>query len=209
MKRFTQGQMISYLLRKTLLALIVTLPLLVNANHEESEPSDGTVRSFIKVKQKMDVSPVIFFDTASKPVKLKNYKGKIVLLNIWATWCGPCIKELPALDRLQAKLDPSKFAIVAISIDKQDVSETLSFYQKLNLKNLDFYHDSAKQLKKYFPLDVVPANFILDGNGQPVSFMRSFVNWDDPLAVNMFEHYIQQESNSVQLWKPPHETIGK
>jgi len=114
---------------------------------------------------------------------------------------------LPALDRLQAKLDQSKFAIVAISIDKQDVSVTLPFYQKLGLKNLDFYHDSAKQLKKYFPLDVVPANFILDHNAQPISFLRSFVNWDDPLAVKMFEHYIKQENSSVKMWKPPNETM--
>ncbi len=187
-----------------LLLVSAVISLHANAYHEKSEPSDGTVGSFIAVKNKMNVSAASFFDKNQQLLNLKKFEGKIILLNIWATWCGPCIRELPALDRLQAKLNHNDFVILTVSIDKKNAATTLDFYQKLGLKNIEFYHDSKKQMKKYFPLDVVPANFIIDRKGTAISFLRSFVNWDDPLAVVMFENYIKQKSDTLQLWKPTH-----
>jgi len=188
-----------------LVCLIAIFSFSINAYHEKSEPSDGTVRSFIKMPKNSKVPVATLLDMNSKPVDLSAFKGKVVLLNIWATWCSPCLRELPALDRLQAKFDQSDFVVLPVSIDKKGIKVTLPYHKKLGLKNLEFYHDVKNNLGQFFPLDVVPATFILDRNGKPISFMRSFIDWDSDLAVKMFEYYIEQTGNSVLMWEPPKE----
>jgi len=197
-------KMITHLPQKILIGcFIASFSFSINAYHEKSEPSDGTVRSFIKMPKKSKDPVITLLDMKSKPIDLSAFKGKIVVLNIWATWCSPCLRELPALDRLQAKFNKSDFIILPVSIDKRGAKVTLPYYKKLGLKNIEFYHDSKKRLRQFFPIDVVPATFILDRNGKPISFMRSFIDWDDELAVKMFEYYIGVEGDSVQMWDPP------
>lgn len=190
----------SGLCRALLAGLILSVTINAQATHEKNEPSDGTVKSFRAVSQNLPVPKITFFDQNIQPGNISTFKGKIVLLNIWATWCGPCIRELPALDRLQAKFGKDEFVILPISIDEQGIKVTQPFYEQLGLKHLDFYHDTTKQLGRFFPLDVVPANFMIDRQGKLISFLRSFVNWDDEMAEEMINHYLQQPAESPEVW---------
>ena len=176
-----------------------SMTLTISASHEKTEPSDGTVKSFKVIPSKAEVPKFTFFDQNMQPNNISTFKGKIVLLNIWATWCGPCLRELPALDRLQAKFDKSQFIILPISVDKEGVMITEPYYQKLGLKNLTFFHDQSRQMSTFFPLDVVPANFMIDRNGNLISFLRSFVDWDDQMAHDMIQHYVQQDDIGYPL----------
>ncbi len=183
-----------------LFLIAASLSLSIAANHEKTEPSDGTVRSFKVVSSRAAVPSFTFFDQSMQPSNIHTFKGKIVLLNICAAWCGPCLREMPALDRLQAKFDKSQFIILHISIDREGVSVTAPFYHRLGIQNLHFFHDPSLQLGTFFPLDVVPANFIIDRDGNLVSFLRSFVDWDDQLAYDMIEYYVQQEEEHPLAW---------
>src|SRR5262249_3331107 len=84
-----------------------------------------------------------FRDGAGKQVRLSDFRGRAVLLNLWATWCVPCRKEMPALDRLQAQTDPKEFAIVAINIDTGDLAKPRRFLSELGVKNLAIYEDPS------------------------------------------------------------------
>src|SRR5262245_42821080 len=89
------------------------------------------------------VPALAFTDGDGKPLSLDDLKGKLVLLNLWATWCGPCVEEMPSLDRLQAKLGGNDFAVVALATDKQGRSLVEPFLAKLGVKNLAMYLDTS------------------------------------------------------------------
>ena len=182
--------------------LLLSFSFSATAYHEANEPTDGTVRSFKPVSSPTEVPSIQFLDGNGQSTDFKAYRGKVVLLNLWATWCGPCIRELPALDRLQAKFADSDFVVLPISIDKEGIAITQPWYQRFKLQNLGLYNDPTKALGVFFPLDVVPANFIIDRHGKENSFLRSFVDWDEPLASEMIRHYINQHGATTTAWSP-------
>ncbi len=201
---FFQFSSTSLIVRCVLVWLITSFSMLASANQQKNEPTNGTVQSFKAMKKRFAVPPLKFFDKEIQPENFTTFHGKIVLLNIWATWCGPCLKELPALDRLQSQFDKSKFVILPISIDEENPVVISAYLKKLGLKNLDFYHDVEKQLKSFFPVDVVPANFIIDRNGKMISFLRGFVDWDQAQASEMIKYYVDQKDGVPKVWKPSH-----
>ncbi len=161
------------------------------ADHEKSEPSDGTVASFIDVSPASYLTPVNFFDRDGKAVNFADFKGKVLLVNLWATWCGPCLRELPALQRLSNKLAGTDFKLLAISIDKEKSNQEIySFYQQLNITSLGLYIDKEQNLGEILPTDVVPASFIINRQGEVVSYMRSFADWDAKEATDFMLSHI-------------------
>jgi len=161
------------------------------ADHEKSEPSDGTVASFIDVSPPSYLTPVNFFDHDGNAVNFSDFQGKVLLVNLWATWCGPCLRELPALQRLSNKLAGTDFKLLAISIDKEKSNqEIFSFYEKLNITSLGLYIDNEQNLGEVLPTDVVPASFIINRHGQVVSYMRSFADWDSKEATDFMLSHI-------------------
>ena len=104
---------------------------------------------------------------------------------MWATWCGPCIRELPALDSLAAKLKLADFELITISIDREGKSIAQPFFDKLKLTQLNLYSDPEHKLGKVFPLDVVPATFVLNRHGERMQYVRRLADWEDPQALAM------------------------
>jgi thiol-disulfide isomerase/thioredoxin len=155
------------------------------AGHSATEPSDGTVRSFQKVSPPRAVTDFAFYDSAGHVVRLSDFRGKVVLLNLWATWCPPCIRELPALDRLQGKLGGESFMVLPLSLDRVGRSTVESFFRRLEIRNLGLFVDPHHAAGTAFPIDVLPATFILDREGRMLSFLRSFADWDAPEAGAM------------------------
>jgi len=156
------------------------------ASHEASEPSDGTVNSFRWLKNPPTLPEISIEQWPGTRVSLSAYRGKIVLLNFWASWCPPCVRELPALDRLQQRLGGEQFAVVAISLDRSAEPARAMFVERLALEHLDFFIEPAEHLGKYFPVDVLPSNFIIDRDGRVIGMLRSFVDWDSPAADAFF-----------------------
>ncbi|OUS27997.1 hypothetical protein A9Q98_08625 [Thalassotalea sp. 42_200_T64] len=158
---------------------------LSHADHQKDNPSDGTVASFKQVKPARYLEPVNFYNNLGAQVNFNDYKGKVILVNVWATWCGPCLRELPELDRLKDKFKDTDFVLLPISIDDEGLELVSGFYQQLDIKHLDMFIDTDKQLGKIFPVDAVPATFILNRQGKVTSYLRSYANWDDDAAFNM------------------------
>ena len=160
------------------------------ASHEASEPSDGTVNSFRWLRTPAVLPEFSVEHWPGKRVSLDRYRGKIVLLNLWASWCPPCVRELPALDRLQQRLGGEDFVVLAISVDRSPEPARRMFVDRLALEHLDFLIEPPEKLAQYFPVDVLPSNFVLDREGHVIGLLRSYVEWDGPLADEFVKRLI-------------------
>jgi thiol-disulfide isomerase/thioredoxin len=116
------------------------------------------------------------------PRKLEDFKGKTVLLNLWATWCVPCRGEMAALDRLQAKAGSDKFEVVTVNIDTSKLDRPKAFLGEIGAKNLAFYADPKAdiffQLKQAGQALGLPTTFLIDGSGCQIGLMQGPANWD-------------------------------
>jgi len=121
-----------------------------------------------------------------KPMKLSDLRGKVVLLNLWATWCAPCRKEMPALDRLQAALGGKDFEVVALSVDTRNLDRRKPFLDSVGVKSLAFYADpkadSLQILKGAAKVVGLPTTLLVDRRGCDLGVMAGPAEWDSPDA---------------------------
>ena len=150
------------------------------ATRNDAEKFDGTVNSFRWLKRPIAVNHVQIRNVQVNQVGLSQFNGKIILLNMWATWCPPCIKELPALDRLQQRLGKDDFEIVAVSLDDDIKLAAKMFFDTLLIKSMALYIESAENLGRDFPVDVVPASFLIDRKARQLGRNRTSIPFACP-----------------------------
>jgi len=116
----------------------------------------------------------------AQPASLASYRDRVILLNVWATWCPPCRVEMPALERLQRKLGGPGFAVVAVSIDEGDSSEVMKFVQQLGL-SFDILHDKGGAIQRIYQTTGVPESFVIDRDGVIIKKVIGAAEWDGPV----------------------------
>ena len=176
-----------------MLSLVLILALVstqVDASHEASEPSDGTVNSFRWLREPVMLPEITVGKWTGERVSLSRYQGKIVLLNLWASWCPPCVRELPALDRLQQRLGGEDFVVVAISVDREPEPAQRMFVNRLGIEHLEFLIEPPEKMGEFFPIDVLPSNFVIDRDGRAIGVLRSYVDWSSPMADAFVERLL-------------------
>ncbi len=132
-------------------------------------------------------------------VRLADFKGRVVLLNFWATWCAPCILEMPSLDRLQATLGDPGLAVLAVSIDRGGAKVIRPFAERLELEHLGLYHDDKGALFRAFGVTGLPTTFLIDRRGQIVGAYPGAAEWDGPEARALIEHYLRQPAGAAAV----------
>ena len=132
---------------------------------------------------------VIFLDKNDKKINIKEFNGKLLLLNFWATWCEPCKKEMPSLDRLQVNENLTNLKIFAINISKESTKKVDSFFKDLNIKNFESYFDSPKTLAKIFSLRGVPTSILINKNGKEFARIIGSINFDDKVFIDWLKTY--------------------
>jgi thiol-disulfide isomerase/thioredoxin len=120
-----------------------------------------------------------FQDASGKVHTLADFRGRVVLLNIWATWCGPCRKEMPALDRLQAKLGGPGFQVLALSIDRSP-DRIQPFFDEIGIKNLSIYTDRSSAAMATLDVVGVPTTLLIDREGREIRRWVGPAEWDSP-----------------------------
>ena len=135
-----------------------------------------------------------FIDGAGQPRTLAEFRGKSVLLNLWATWCVPCRKEMPALDRVQASLGGPDFEVVALSIDRKGLPAVQAFYAELGLKELAIYVDELGRVASEAGALGLPTTLLVDAQGNEVGRAVGPREWDSPAAVAEIERRIGRAS---------------
>lgn len=128
-------------------------------------------------------------------MQLANLRGKVVLLNIWATWCPPCKQEMPSLDRLQAKLGGPGFEVVALSIDKDSkgLAEVKSFYSQVGIRNLRIFQDPTGTAGFTLGTVGVPTTLLIDRQGRELGRLTGTAEWDSQEALDFMRRTIAAE----------------
>jgi thiol-disulfide isomerase/thioredoxin len=122
--------------------------------------------------------PLHFVDGQGRPMTLGDFAGRVVLLNVWATWCGPCVRELPSLDRLQASLGGYKFQVVALSEDRGGAATVLPFFAQRQIQALAPYLDTPGTALGALKGQGLPTSILIDRAGREVGRMLGGTNWD-------------------------------
>ncbi len=139
--------------------------------------SYGTVR-LLQTKNRPRLPAITFYDKGGHKVTLNDFKGRVVLVNVWATWCLPCVSELPSLDRLQAMMPEKKFAVVAISTDTTAQKTVIAFLRAHKIGHLAFYWDKDRQVPLRWRYAGLPTSFLLDRKGNTVARFDGPYDWD-------------------------------
>ena len=164
-----------------LLLMKITLASSI-ANPIAQPPLNGEIKKFQLTKNKTPIVEFSWVDNSESQIKLSDFKGKVVLLNLWASWCAPCIRELPSLDRLAKDLDPKQFAIIVLNLDRGKNSIKKAGFilnKKLALKNLKFYKDPKKLVGKLLGIRALPTTFLFDAAGRSIGKIEAVVEWDE------------------------------
>ena len=128
---------------------------------------------------------IVFKDENQKNIDLADFKGKLLILNFWATWCVPCREEMPSLDLLQSDFRLNNIKIFPINIGQEDLSKSVIFFKELKIKNLNIYYDPAVTLAKKFSLRGIPTTILLNKEGKEFARVigsihfrnKEFINW--------------------------------
>lgn len=148
-------------------------------------PADNKENSGIIASGKT-MPDAYFFDAKGQKKTLADFKDDVVLVNLWATWCLPCVAEMPSLDGLQAKFKGKKFEVVAISMDRQTaktgaVPKMISgFMAKKKIRHLHPYWDKERQLTEKWTYEGLPTSFLLDKSGVVTEIFKGPVDWSKP-----------------------------
>ncbi len=124
--------------------------------------------------------------------RLPEWRGKVVLLNLWATWCGPCKAEMPALDRLQAKLGGDAFAVLALSQDRTGPEKPAAFFAAGGIAHLPLYIDAKAEATRALRASGLPTSLILDREGREVARLIGGADWDSPDMAAKIEGFIEE-----------------
>ena len=123
-----------------------------------------------------------FRDGKGNAVTLADFKGRPVLLNFWATWCAPCVKELPSLARLKAALGESGPLVVIVNLDRENGPSIPDFLAETGAEGLEPYADPAKKLMRGFRINGLPTTLLLDAEGKEIARHEGEAEWDSPQA---------------------------
>ena len=141
------------------------------------------------------VPDLAFQDASGKPLTLDRWRGRTVLLNLWATWCVPCRKEMPALDALQQRLGGPKFEVVAVNIDTRDLDKPRAWLKEVGVKNLAFFADpeakTFQDLKAIGRAFGMPTTILVDPQGCEIGSIAGPAEWASDDAVKLIQAAIR------------------
>ena len=156
-------------------------------------PLAGTVAHFSLSNPRLPAPAVAFRDRDGADVPLSSFRGRVVLLNFWATWCLPCLKEMPSLDRLQGAFGGPDFTVVPVSIDRDGRAVAEPYFERLGIKNLALYLDPESRTVFSFGVHDLPVSVLLGRNGRVVGRMAGPAEWDSPEAEALVRYLIAEK----------------
>jgi len=169
------------------------LPIAVSTPQESPAPSRASF-DFQPLDQPRELPDLGFVDGDGRAASLADFRGRVVLLNLWATWCVPCRREMPALDRLQAKLGGAEFIVVPLSIDRGGLPPVKRFYEELGLQALGVFVDQSGTATGKRGTAGVPTTLLIDREGREIGRLLGAAEWDSPEAITLIRRYLNSPS---------------
>ncbi|MBK1670651.1 hypothetical protein CKO28_21760 [Rhodovibrio sodomensis] len=168
----------------------------------DGPPLQGRFADAFQMPDQPRPAPEATFTTRDgATVQLADFEGKVLLVNFWATWCAPCVEEMPTLDGLQQALGGAAFQVLAVSQDRGGLSKVEPFLrEELNLQALPIYLDTDGSLAQAFGLRGMPTTYLLNARGQVVGGLEGPADWNSDAARRLIQYYIDQgrEAGAIQ-----------
>lgn len=147
----------------------------------------GSVAKFKLAATRKPLPDFAFLDAKDQERKLGDWRGKTVLVNFWATWCAPCVKEMPSLDRLQADMGKETFVVLPLSLDGPTRSKVAPFYESAKLGNLGIWFDKGRKVQQALDVSLLPTSILVDPQGREIGRLEGDADWDTQDAIALMK----------------------
>lgn len=157
-------------------------------NEEDRAAKDsgsGSLAAFVRKPEPAEIADISFQNEAGETIKLSDFKGRVVLLNLWATWCAPCREEMPSLNRLQEALGGNTFEVVALSLDRKGADASKAFLDEVNATALKLYIDDTARQGGALRIVGMPTTILIDAEGREVGRLSGPAEWDSDTAKEL------------------------
>ena len=147
------------------------------------------IKNLIIYEEPKKYDNLSFLDDKNNELKLNSFKGNVILLNFWATWCAPCKEEMPSLDLLQENNELNNLKIFPINIGKDNVNKASSFFNDLKIRNLNLYFDNPQTLAKKLSLRGIPTTILLNKKGDEFARIVGSIDFSDQKFLDWLKQY--------------------
>ncbi len=151
----------------------------------------GAMAKFKLATARKPLADFSFLDAKDQERKLADWRGKTLLVNFWATWCAPCVKEMPSLDRLQAQMDKQSgkdsFVVLPLSLDGPTRSKVAPFYENAKLASLGIWFDKGRKVQQALDVSLLPTSILIDAKGREIGRLEGEADWDTPEAIALMK----------------------
>jgi len=164
--------------------------LVGSGDGRDAPPLAGEMRTFEPAAEPEPAPDLAFTDAAGSSLTLDDFAGQVVLVNFWATWCAPCVEEMPSLDRLQARLGDQGLTVVTLSLDRDGAEPVAAFFAEHDLVHLEPYFDPSGAVLRAFEVMGLPTSVLIDEAGLVIGRYAGPAEWDSPEALALIGHYL-------------------
>ena len=147
------------------------------------------IKNLIINKELKEYTNLTILDDQNNQLNLSDYKGNILLLNFWATWCAPCKEEMPSLDLLKSNKDLNNLKIFPVNVGQDNVKKAEKFFDDMNIKNLNLYFDENINLTKKFALRGIPTSILLNKNGKEFARVIGSIDFNEENFIDWLKLY--------------------
>ena len=158
-----------------------------------SSPSYATqeldLKNLVVHKNPKKLEKINFKNINNETINLNRFENSLIIINFWATWCAPCIEEMPSLNRLKKNSVFNNLQIIPINIGRDSVAKSKDFYKKLKINNLEIYFDEDVKLANKFLLRGLPTTVFINKKGEEFARVMGFINFDDKNIIKWLKKY--------------------
>ena len=165
--------------------LIIFIFLLSNSFADDI----ADIKNLVISKELKKYDGLTFLDSNDNQLNLQDYKGNLILLNFWATWCAPCKKEMPSLDLLLVNENLDNLKIFPINVGKDNLNKSTKFLKDLNIQNLNLYFDNQVTLAKKFQLRGIPTTILFNKDGFEFARIIGSIDFEDEIFIEWLSSY--------------------
>ena len=166
--------------------LLIIFIILISSSYAGEDP---IIKNLVISKESKKYDSVTFLDQKNIQLDINQFKGDLILLNFWATWCAPCKEEMPSLDLLSKNKNLDNLKIFPINVGKDNIEKALRFYEELEIKNLELYFDSPTTLAKTFGLRGIPTSILFNKKGEEFARIIGSIDFNDKKFIKWLSNY--------------------
>lgn len=184
-------------MKSKILASILSIGLIAGMTTASSTEAEGkflstaartpmALRGYTPLANPLPMPSVRLFTQDGEEIDLKKYKGKVLILNLWASWCMPCIQEIPALSKIQKQLNGSNVVIMGVNLES-NTNQVLRFLKKKQYEGFQTWLDPSGTISSALPITGIPTSLVLNANGEISAVIPGYVPWDDPEVLSFLK----------------------